>query len=194
MHHIPNIISILRILLVIPVVLLLLEQRYGEALLLFFIAGVSDGVDGFLAKQFGWVSRLGSILDPLADKLLLVCSFLTLAWLGFIPLTLVVAVMLRDLLIVLGGVIYHYRVGRFDMQPSRISKANTFFQIVLVLAVVFYHGEFVDIPWVVEALVYIVWTTTLVSGADYVWTWGRRACRHAPSSAAACHDKKSTDE
>lgn len=175
MQHIPNIISVLRILLVIPVVMLLLDQQFGSALLLFAIAGISDAVDGFLAKQFGWQSRLGSILDPLADKLLLVCSFLTLAWLGLIPLALVVAVMLRDLVIVLGAIVYHYRYGRFEMRPTRVSKANTFFQIVLVLAVVFYHGEFADIPWAIEALVYIVWATTLISGANYVWIWGRRA-------------------
>jgi len=142
-RHIPNIISILRILLVIPVVMLLLDQRYGAALLLFAIAGISDGVDGFLAKRFGWQSRLGSILDPLADKLLLIA--------------------------------FHYRYGRFEMQPTRVSKVNTFFQIVLVLAVVFYHGEFAHIPWIVDALVYIVWATTLISGANYVWIWGRRA-------------------
>ncbi len=175
MRHIPNIISALRILLVIPVVMLLLERQYGAALILFAIAGISDGVDGFLAKHFGWQSRLGSILDPLADKLLLVCSFLSLAWLGLIPLALVVAVMLRDLMIVLGAIAFHYRYGRFEMQPTRVSKVNTFFQIVLVLAVVFYHGEFARIPWIVDALVYIVWATTLISGANYVWIWGRRA-------------------
>lgn len=175
MRHIPNIISILRILLVIPVVMLLLERQYGSALVLFFVAGVSDGIDGFLAKHFGWQSRLGSILDPLADKLLLVCSFLTLGWLGLIPFALVVAVMLRDLIIVLGAMLYHFRFGRFEMQPTRVSKTNTFFQIVLVLAVVFFHGEFADIPLIVEVLVYIVWATTLISGANYVWIWGRRA-------------------
>jgi len=174
-RHIPNIITILRILLVIPVVMLLLERQYGAALLLFALAGISDGVDGFLAKRFGWQSRLGSILDPLADKLLLVCAFLSLAWLVLIPLALVVAVMLRDLMIVLGVIALHYRYGRFEMQPTRVSKVNTFFQIVLVLAVVFYHGEFARIPGIVDALVYIVWATTLISGANYVWIWGRRA-------------------
>ena len=174
-RHIPNIISILRILLVIPVVMLLLERQYGSALVLFFVAGVSDGIDGFLAKHFGWQSRLGSILDPLADKLLLVCSFLTLGWLGLIPFALVVAVMLRDLIIVLGAIVYHLRFGSFEMQPTRVSKTNTFFQIVLVLAVVFFHGQFADIPLIVEVLVYIVWATTLISGANYVWIWGRRA-------------------
>ncbi len=182
MRHIPNIISALRILLVIPVVMLLLERQYGAALILFAIAGISDGVDGFLAKHFGWQSRLGSILDPLADKLLLVGSFLSLAWLGLIPLALVVAVMLRDVIIVLGAIALHYRYGRFEMQPTRVSKVNTFFQIVLVLAVVFYHGEFAQVPWIVDSLVYIVWATTLISGANYVWIWGRHVLRNPANS------------
>ncbi|HHH47462.1 MAG TPA: CDP-alcohol phosphatidyltransferase family protein [Gammaproteobacteria bacterium] len=181
-RHIPNIISALRILLVIPVVMLLLERQYGAALILFAIAGISDGVDGFLAKHFGWQSRLGSILDPLADKLLLVGSFLSLAWLGLIPLALVVAVMLRDVIIVLGAIALHYRYGRFEMQPTRVSKVNTFFQIVLVLAVVFYHGEFAQVPWIVDSLVYIVWATTLISGANYVWIWGRHVLRNPANS------------
>ncbi len=182
MRHIPNIISALRVLLVIPVVMLLLERQYGAALILFAIAGISDGVDGFLAKHFGWQSRLGSILDPLADKLLLVGSFLSLAWLGLIPLALVVAVMLRDVIIVLGAIALHYRYGRFEMQPTRVSKVNTFFQIVLVLAVVFYHGEFAQVPWIVDSLVYIVWATTLISGANYVWIWGRHVLRNPANS------------
>jgi len=111
-----------------------------------------------------------------------VCSFLSLAWLGLIPLALVVAVMLRDLIIVLGAIALHYRYGHFEMQPTRVSKVNTFCQIVLVLAVVFYHGEFAQIPWIVDSLVYIVWATTLISGANYVWIWGRYALRNPANS------------
>lgn len=175
MQQIPNIISVFRMLLVVPVVGSLLQQQFGMALVLFAIAGFSDGLDGFLAKHFGWQSRLGSILDPLADKLLLVSSFLALTWMGFVPLWLLVTVMARDLLIVLGGVAFHYLLGRFDMQPARVSKVNTFFQIIYVLAVVFYHGEFAFTPWIIHALGYIVLATTLLSGAHYVWVWGQRA-------------------
>jgi len=181
-RDIPNIITVLRFLMVPPTLLLLLEERYTLALLIFAIAGLSDGIDGFLAKRFHWTSRIGAIMDPLADKLLLVCSFLSLAWLGLIPLALVVAVMLRDLMIVLGAIALHYRYGRFEMQPTRVSKVNTFFQIVLVLAVVFHYGEFAHIPWIVDALVYIVWATTLISGANYVWIWGRHALRNPANS------------
>ena len=176
LSQLPNAISIIRMFLVVPVVWSLLQLEFGAALVWFAVAGISDGLDGFLAKHYGWQSRLGSILDPLADKLLLVCSFITLTWLELIPLWLLLAVLIRDLLIVVGGVVFHYTLGRFDMQPSRISKLNTVIQIVFVLAVVFYHGDFAFTPWLIEVLVYIVLTTTVLSGLDYILVWGKRAC------------------
>jgi len=175
LNQLPNAISIARMFLVVPVVWSLLQLEFGAALVWIAVAGISDGLDGFLAKHYGWQSRLGSILDPLADKLLLVCSFITLTWLELIPLWLLLAVLIRDLLIVIGGVIFHYTLGRFDMQPSRISKLNTVIQIIFVLAVVFFHGDFAFTPWVVDALVYIVFATTVLSGLDYLLVWGKRA-------------------
>lgn len=172
---IPNIISVFRVILVMPVVLMLLQQQYTVALILFAVAGISDGLDGFLAKHYGWESRLGTILDPLADKLLLVCCFFTLAWMSLIPMWLLFIVIARDLVIVIGGVAFHFLFGRFEMEPSYSSKANTFFQIIFVLAVVFFHADFGFAPWIVGTLGYIVLATTLLSGADYVWVWGRRA-------------------
>jgi len=178
-NQLPNIISVFRILLVLPVVWALFNLEYLTALILFAVAGFTDALDGFLAKQFNWQTRLGSILDPLADKLLLVSSFLTLAWIELIPFWLVAVVIIRDVLIVIGGVVFHYMFVHFEMAPSRISKANTFFQILFVLAIVFYHGEFALTPWVIEALSYIVLITTVISGMDYVWVWGRRAVNEA---------------
>lgn len=175
LNQLPNIITVFRLFLVPPVVWALLNSEYGMALILFAIAGSSDALDGFLAKHFRWQSRVGSILDPLADKLLLVSSLLSLTWLGFVPLWLLIAVIVRDLLIVVGAVLFHFLYGKFDMQPTLLSKMNTFFQIVYVLAVVFYHGEFSFMPWIIDVLVYIVLLTTVVSGGDYVWVWGRRA-------------------
>lgn len=175
MNQLPNVISVFRMFLVAPVVWNLLQLEFGAALAWFVVAGVSDGLDGFLAKHYGWQSRLGSILDPLADKLLLVSVLITLTWMEMVPLWLLLLVLGRDLLIVVGGVIFHYTLGRFDLEPSRISKLNTVMQILFVLVVVFYHGEFAFTPWIVEALVYIVFATTVLSGIDYVWVWGRRA-------------------
>ncbi|NOX75951.1 MAG: CDP-alcohol phosphatidyltransferase family protein [Gammaproteobacteria bacterium] len=172
--QIPNLISVARILLVAPVVWALLNAHYGLALVLFAVAGVSDAVDGFLAKQYSWQSRLGSILDPLADKLLLVSTYLALAWVGLIPAWLVAMVLLRDLLIVTGVVVLHFWLGRVEMSPTLASKLNTVFQIVLVLAVMLYHGAYAFSPWILEALIYSVLATTLVSGLHYVWVWGGR--------------------
>jgi cardiolipin synthase len=176
-RDIPNLITILRILLVLPIVWLIAHQYYWESLSLFAIAGVSDGVDGFLAKRFGWQSRLGSILDPLADKLLLVSTTVMLAWTGLVPLWLVLAIVLRDLLIVAGGTLYHYRIGIYDMIPSNVSKINTFSQISYLLGVILIEALGVNAATELGVASIVVLTTTLLSGADYAWTWGWDAYR-----------------
>lgn len=176
-RDIPNLITMLRMLLVIPIIWLLDNGFFLETLYLFAFAGMSDGLDGFLAKRMGWQSRLGSILDPLADKLLLISTTVMLAWLGLIPVWLVVIIVLRDLLIVAGGTVYHYRVGQYDMVPSIVSKINTFVQISYVLGVVVSQAFGGVSEEVLTFATYVVLTTTIMSGADYVWTWGWSAYR-----------------
>jgi cardiolipin synthase len=172
---IPNIITVFRFLLVPPVVLLLLEGRFGLALLMFGVAGFSDGLDGYLAKRFSWSSRLGALMDPLADKLLLVSSFITLGWLNQIPLWLVGVVILRDLVIISGALVYHFRIERLEAEPTKLSKLNTVAQILLVLAVMF-SAAVQTLPYLwMDVLLYSVLVTTLWSGIDYVWRWSRRA-------------------
>jgi len=174
---IPNIITVLRFLLVPPVVLLLLHERSGLALLMFGIAGFSDALDGYLAKHFNWTSRIGALMDPLADKLLLVSSFITLGWLQWIPLWLVGVVILRDLVIVSGALVYNFRIERLEAEPSMVSKLNTVTQIFLVLAVMFSQAV-KTLPYLwMDVLLYCVLVTTLWSGFDYVWRWSRRAWR-----------------
>jgi len=171
----PNIITFFRFLLVIPVVLLLLNRRYEEALLVFALAGFSDALDGYLAKRYRWTSRLGALLDPLADKLMLVSGFVTLAWLGLIPLWLVGLVILRDVVIVTGAIVYNMRIEKLDAAPSIVSKLNTLAQILLVLAVIYSHAvEPLPHFWM-NVLISGVLVSTLWSGLDYVWTWGRKA-------------------
>ncbi|MEO5574571.1 MAG: CDP-alcohol phosphatidyltransferase family protein [Gammaproteobacteria bacterium] len=176
-NDIPNLISLLRMLLVPPLVWLLLNGEYGFALLLFAIAGISDALDGYLAKNYQWSSRLGSILDPLADKLLLVAAYLILGWLGEIPVWLVVLVVGRDLVIVAGAIIYHYRVGRFDLTPTVLSKLNTLAQILLIFTVLLAKSLLPLPQWIIYGFAYTVLITTLLSGLGYVWTWGSRALR-----------------
>jgi len=173
-RDIPNLISVVRILLVGPVVWLLLEQRFVSALTLFVIAGLSDALDGYLAKRNGWESRLGSVLDPLADKLLMVCTYLALGWLALLPAWLVAAVIARDLIIVGGAVYYHVRIAHVEMAPTLISKANTLFQILLVFVVMVARIHALPV-WLVETLVGVVLATTLASGLSYIWIWSRRA-------------------
>lgn len=174
-EDIPNLISVIRILLVIPVVSALLNYQFGLAMVLFAIAGISDALDGFLAKHYHWESRLGSILDPLADKLLLVASFATLTWLGFIPNWLLWLVFGRDIMIVTGGVAYHYLFGKFKLLPLWSSKINTLLQILLVFAIIVQHYADLAIQHWVEIGVSLVVVSVIISGAEYLIVWGRRA-------------------
>jgi cardiolipin synthase len=186
---IPNLITGLRILLVAPFLWLLLEERYGAALLLFMLAGVSDALDGFLAKYYGWTSELGGLLDPLADKLLLIGAILALGWLNKIPGWLVTLVILRDMVIVGGAIAYHMRVERFHAAPLMISKLNTFMQLTLVCAVIVHYGLTPLPTWLLTAGIYLTALTTLWSGAAYVWRWGGLARRKAERLAdSSPHD------
>jgi cardiolipin synthase len=176
---IPNLITVLRILLVVPIGWVLLQQNFVLALVLFFIAGFSDALDGFLAKQFDWTSRLGALLDPLADKALLVTCFAVLVWIKLLPLWLLVLVVARDVVIVAGAVLYNFRIQRLEAEPTIISKLNTVLQIALVLLVIIQQvvPAWVQASWI-QLLIYAVTVTIVWSGLDYVVTWSRRA-RHS---------------
>ena len=164
-----------RILLVGPVVWLLWHGKFAMTLGSFLCAGFSDGLDGYLARRFGWRSRLGGILDPLADKFLMVSVFITLAVIDMIPIWLAALVVGRDLAIVTGGLVYNWLFGAVQPQPTNVSKLNTLLQLVLVLVVVAgaaygWPGE-PCVMWFGAS----VMVTTIVSGADYVWQWSRKA-------------------
>jgi len=174
LRDIPNLICLLRIILVFPVVALILDGDYVFALILFVIAGLSDGLDGFLAKHFNWQSRLGSILDPIADKLLLVSTYISMSYVELIPVWIVVAAFLRDLIIVSGVFAYHKFIGAFEMAPSFISKLNTVMQILLIAGVL--SQQLTHIPAdIITLLVFATFVTIVLSGMDYIIVWGRRA-------------------
>ncbi len=178
-RDIPNLITIGRIVLVVPVTWVLLDERYALALALFFIAGFSDALDGFLAKHYHWTSRLGALLDPLADKALLISCYAALTWNGLLPAWLLALVVLRDVVIVAGAVIYNYRIERLEAEPTLASKLNTFLQILLVLTVLFIQVTgYGNVQWITW-LVYAVTASILWSGLGYVITWGRRARDHS---------------
>ncbi|MCC5793907.1 MAG: CDP-alcohol phosphatidyltransferase family protein [Chromatiales bacterium] len=172
---IPNLICILRILLVAPIVLALTDGRYVVALVLITVAGLSDGLDGWLAKRFDWRTRLGGLLDPAADKILLVAVYITLAVLALIPLWLMVVVFARDLVIVAGALSYQRLVGPLQPAPSGISKVNTAMQLLLCLAVIAAAG----LGWPPEPVIVMlgasVLCTSVISGLHYVLHWSALA-------------------
>jgi len=174
---IPNLICVVRIILVWPIVVALIDARYGLALLLILVAGASDGLDGFLAKHFNWQSRLGGLLDPLADKLLLVSVFVALSITGLVPLWLTAVVIIRDLIIVSGGVVYQWLVEPVQPEPSVASKINTGIQLLYVLAVISHRTSGMPPPEFLIIAGAAVFVTSTVSGLDYVVRWSGRAIR-----------------
>ncbi len=176
-RHIPNLISLLRIALVVPLWWLLGEGRYWETLLLFAVAGASDGLDGFLARHYHWQSRLGAFLDPIGDKLMMLTAYLWLGWLEALPWWLVAMVLGRDLIIVLGALAYHGLIERIELAPTLISKLNTAVQILLgLLTLLGLAGLALPGP-LLQVGVWLVALTTLWSGIDYVVRWALRARR-----------------
>ncbi|HSP01500.1 MAG TPA: CDP-alcohol phosphatidyltransferase family protein [Thioalkalivibrio sp.] len=182
LRQLPNVITVLRLLLTLPIIWALLDGAYAWVLVLLLLAGLSDGLDGWLVRRYGWQTRLGGYLDPLADKVLLMGTYFTVAWVGLIPLWLMVLVVARDLIIILGALAYRAVTRSLEMQPLLISKLNTFFQIVLVLSVLVDAG-LVSLPRLyLDVLIGIVLVTTVASGLAYVVGWTRRAlCRHTPA-------------
>jgi cardiolipin synthase len=167
----------MRIALIAPFALELHKGSYPMALLIFSVAGVTDGVDGYLARRFDWRSRFGAIVDPLADKTLLVTAYLMLALGGIFPLWLFLLVLGRDLLIVFGALIFHYGIGRFEMAPSWLGKSNTAIQIFAVLLAMLLQVIAAVPPWISSVLVWIVALSAVLSGAHYLFAWSLRAWR-----------------
>jgi cardiolipin synthase (CMP-forming) len=184
LRQIPNLITLIRILLIVPMVIGLLHRKLETVLILFAIAATSDALDGFLARRFGWQSVLGSILDPIADKLLLATLFVTLAVLKLMPVWLMATALARDVIIVSGAAAYRLFIGPLTAQPSVVSKFNTLCQAAFVLCVVA-RAEFFWPPSGLEAgLGALAFATTVVSGIDYVMTYGRRAAAAGGGGAA----------
>jgi len=175
MRHLPNLICLLRIALIWPVLLALHAGAPLVALALFIIAAISDGLDGYLAKRFGWTSDLGRFLDPLADKLLLVVVFVQCAWLALVPWWLTAAVVARDVMIGLGALIFRAWFGPLHGRPTAISKINTATQLLYVMLVLLGAGTGLPPHGVLEACALITLATTVVSGAHYLNAFVRRA-------------------
>jgi cardiolipin synthase (CMP-forming) len=188
LRFIPNGLCIARMLLLPPVIWLLVHERFVLTLWMFAVAAASDGLDGFLAKRFGWTSELGKALDPLADKILLVGVFITLAFIGMVPVWLAVAAVARDLIITAGALSYYALYGYPHGQPTVISKLNTLCQVLFLLVVIAAPALGHDWGAAITVLGALVLVTTVVSGLDYVITWSHKAVQAAREHRAGSYD------
>jgi cardiolipin synthase len=179
--QIPNALTTLRLLLAIPMCLLVLAENYEAVLWLAFGAGLSDGVDGWLARKLQATSRYGAIVDPLADKVMLSGIYPSLAVVGLLPWWVALVVIGRDVVIIAGALTYHAFYGRYDMAPSFWGKSSTFLQILFAVALLVQQVLPLAFDGLLLGLQYAVVTAALFSGAHYVATWSRRAISQARS-------------
>lgn len=170
---IPNFVTLGRVILVPIVFWLVLNDQFKLAFIAFVVAGISDAVDGYLAKRFNWTSELGAYLDPLADKLLIVCVFIALGVLNALPSWLVIAVVSRDVLIIVAVVLSWLLNNPVRIVPLQISKANTAAQIILAAVVLADLGFELGLDVFRTVLVWVTAVLTVASLAAYLRAWMR---------------------
>ena len=169
--NLPNLLTVARILLAPFIIWLIISGEMLAAFIAFLVAGVSDGVDGYLAKRWSQVTELGAHLDPLADKLLLVSIYVALGIGSHLPPWLVILVVSRDLLI-LGGLLVAWFMDRpMKIKPLVISKVNTFAQILLAGSVLGVLGLGLEFPRLIEWGSFAVGALTVASGTLYLRDW-----------------------
>jgi cardiolipin synthase len=182
LRHLPNAISLIRIGLVAPIAWAILVGRNELALLLAIVAASSDALDGFLAKRFGWQSELGAWLDPAADKLMMTACFLSLAYVGAVPLWLVGLVIARDLVLVGGTVAYTSLIGVLTPRPSALGRLTTTVQILAILTALLGRAGWALPAPLADGVFATAALATIASGIDYVREWAGRARRKRSSS------------
>lgn len=164
---IPNLLTIVRVLLTPLLVILLLEERLSEALIVFIVAGVTDGLDGLIARLYKQKSRLGAFLDPLADKILLATTYVILAVLNLVPNWLTVIVLSRDLLILLGVFVLFMQDLPFEIRPTFASKLTTCAQIITAI-VVMAEALASPHPLLKNVLFHLTAAVTIISWGQYM--------------------------
>ncbi|MGC2415587.1 MAG: CDP-alcohol phosphatidyltransferase family protein [Stellaceae bacterium] len=177
--NLPNLITLARLLSVPLTIWLIFNLQYGAAFWVFFGAGVSDALDGFIAKRFDRRTRLGALLDPAADKAMLAGVYVSLGLTGHLPAWLVGLVVLRDFLIVLGFFLIHATAASKQLGPLYISKVNTLMQIALVWFVLARLGLAIQTGPASRLLIAAVAVTTVLSGLVYLVRWARLLLRPA---------------
>ena len=182
MRHLPNIVTVIRIMLVFPTTWFLWQGQTLQAFTLMLIASFSDALDGALARRFHWKTDLGRLLDPLADKFLVAAVFIVFTIQNLIPLWLLVLTLGRDLILLAGGTLYRVIIGYIKVQPSLISKANTAMQMLVLsmlmasqlpigVAANYAHAAVDDFG------IYLLALLSAVSGIHYIVLWANRSSK-----------------
>lgn len=179
--NIPNFITVGRVILVPVVFWLLVSGNVQAAFFAFVVAGISDGVDGYLAKKFGWTTELGAYLDPLADKLLLVSIFVAMGVLGELPSWIVIGVVTRDILIIVAVMLSWLMDHPVRIRPLAVSKANTASQLVLASTVLADVGFGLGLGQLRVVLIWLTAVLTVASLAAYMKAWLQHMTGHVPA-------------
>ena len=168
--NIPNLLTILRILLVPILVILLIQRSFTKAFVIFFVCGLTDALDGFVARLMNQKTVLGAYLDPIADKALMISCFVTLSIRSVIPSWLSVLVISRDVIILLGIAVLTMMKIPFEVKPMFVSKVNTFLQILTITVALLYKSKLMAVD--VFVLKGFFWATalfTILSGLLYIF-------------------------
>ncbi len=165
--NVPNSLTMLRILLIPVYVGLLNYEQFDYALAVLFIAGLTDALDGIIARVADQRTRLGEVLDPLADKLMLTTGFITLSVMHLVPLWLTILVASRDLMLMLGAAVAHFTHTQVDISPTVLGKGTTLIQLATLVAVVFFASRRLDLS-TLDPLLYLMGGVTLTSGLHYL--------------------------
>lgn len=181
LKQIPNALTLFRLGIIAPFLMFLFHHEYVSAFYIFTLAGFTDGLDGWLARYCHWQSFFGSFVDPLADKLLVASSFISLALLHALPWWLVILVFLRDITICAGVVAWYGFVQRkLDFEPTFLSKLNTSLQLALVTLCLFELAYFQISSGFIDSLIYLTATTTSVTCLHYIWLGFHKAWSKPP--------------
>jgi len=171
--NIPNSLTLLRILLIPVYIGLLVYEQFDQALIVLLVAGVTDALDGTIARAANQKTRLGAFLDPLADKLLLTSGFITLSTTHVIPTWVTIVVVSRDVMLLLGTAVAQLTETEIDITPTFLGKGTTFLQLCYVLLVIFLSSRRIELHYL-HPLLFGMVAFTLLSGLHYLYRGYRR--------------------
>ena len=194
-NQIPNLLTICRILVIFPTLWFLYFSQFREAFYLLVIAGISDALDGYLARAFDWKTRLGSILDPVADKILIASCFLVLAIQAKLPTWVAVVVLGRDLVIFSGAIAYRILYKELEIAHTMISKINTAFQFIALTVILLFLANFPAFTTYLQPLLdpflfFALAALGMLSGIQYVVVWTQKAFYQKLETTFVLHDER----